>query len=88
MWNVFRNCIDLLLNTLLGRESDTVPPGYGIYFRLEISLIDPLGGVKKYSSTRIWNVFQFTVFISYWKTPLRRESNIVPHGYEMYFLLK
>ena len=69
-----------------GRVKNTVPQGYGMYFRLRLSLIErSTGGSVKYSSTRIWNVFQFTVFFSDRETLLRRESNTVPQGYGMYF---
>ena len=39
-------------------RKNTVPQGYGMYFRQYLSLIErSTGVVKKYSSTRIWNVF-------------------------------
>ena len=52
-------CYYTLLKTLLGRESDTVPQGYGMYFRLNLSLNQRSTGESvKYSSTRIQNVLQ------------------------------
>ena len=80
------DCSYLLLKAPLSRDSSTVPQGYGMYFRLKLSFVErSTGGSEEYSSTRIWSVFQFTIFISCWKTPLRRESNTVPQGYGMYF---
>ena len=82
------DCSYLLLKAPLSRDSSTVPQGYGMYFRLKLSFVErSTGGSEEYSSTRIWSVFQFTIFISCWKTPLRRESNTVPQGYGMYFRL-
>ena len=81
-------CYYTLLKTLLGRESDTVPQGYGMYFRLKLSLIERSTGESvKYSSTRIQNVLQ-ALIISCWKL-LWGESQICtdPKGCGMYLRL-
>ena len=53
------NCNYFLLKAPLGRESNTVPQGYGMYSRLKISLIEnPHGESIDYSAKVIWNVFQ------------------------------
>ena len=44
VWNVFLDCNYFLLKAPLGRESNTVPQGYGKYFRLYFSLIESSAG--------------------------------------------
>ena len=95
MWNAFLACNYLLLRkTPPGRESNTVPQGYGMYFKPKLSLVESSAEERvKYFSTKMWNVF-FTIIISYWK--LRRgESQIqIQKGMEcisvfcIYLLLK
>ena len=81
------HCICLLLKAPLRRESNTVPQGYGMYFRPKLSVVESSAKEKvKYSSTKMWNVF-LTVIISYGEL-CRGESQIqYQQGYGMYFRL-
>ena len=48
----------VLLKAPLGRAPNTVPQGYGKYFRLLLYLAENSAGERvRYSSTRIWDVF-------------------------------
>ena len=51
-------CHYVLLKAPLGRAPNTVPQGYGKYFRLLFYLAENSAGERvRYSSTRIWDVF-------------------------------
>ena len=70
IWNVFQfTCNYLLLKAPQGRVWNTLPQGYGMYFSwLYLSLIESSTWENvKYSSTRVWTVFQCAIIVSYWK---------------------
>ena len=59
--------LPLIEKTPLGRKSSTLPHGYGMYYRLSISLIENSARESfKYSYTRMWNVFQAAI-VSCWE---------------------
>ena len=56
------DCNYLLLKNSAGESQNTVSQGYGMYFRLKLSLIEKSTGESvKYRSTGICNVFQAVI---------------------------
>ena len=55
----FRLKLSLIGKTPLRRESNTIPQGYGMFLDCIYLLFEGSAGERvKYSSTRIWNVFE------------------------------
>ena len=70
---------------LLRRESNTVPQGYGMYFRLSLYLAGNSAEERtKYSSNKDMECI-FRLELSLLKAPLGRESTTLPQRYGMYF---
>ena len=91
-WN-----LSFIEKTPLRRESNTVPRGYGMYFRLSLYLEQKKTLMMRESNTvptRIWDAF-FTGIIFFWKKLTWGDSRIHFHKgmecilvYCNYFLLK
>ena len=85
---MYLDCNYLLLKAPKGRESNTVPQVYGMYFRLKLSFIEnPPGGVENTVPQGCRMYLSLTYYLLLKKILLSRESNTVPQGYGMYFRL-